>query len=79
MRYGYIQIQTPHPCTRWNEFLEENNIETINFENDNKNFGETLLKLAVKKYYNDECTSWENLKPLYIQPPPIHQKKISNK
>lgn len=62
--------------TKMQEFLKMHNIEAINFENDNKNFAETLLYLAIQGYEKKTYTIWENLKPLYIQPPPIHKKTV---
>ena len=60
--------------TKMTEYLAQQGIETINFENENIDYGKILLKIAKQKYTNGEFTQWQGLKPLYIQPPPIHQK-----
>jgi len=60
--------------TKMSEFLSEKGIKTINFEMDNKDFAQTLITLGLEKYKYANFTKWQGLKPLYIQPPPIHQK-----
>lgn len=61
--------------SRMQEFLKEVDIESINFEQENKDYGAMLIKLAEDKFSNNLQTNWQELKPLYIQPPPIHEKK----
>ena len=56
------------------EYLAQQGIKSINFENENIDYGKILLEIAKQKYSNGEFTQWQGLKPLYIQPPPIHQK-----
>lgn len=60
--------------TKMTEFLASQNINSINFEAESKDYAQTLIELAKNKYNNNEYTKWQGLKPLYIQPPPIHQK-----
>lgn len=60
--------------TKMCEFLADKNILAINFENDTKDYGKILVALALEKFKSDKATKWQGLKPLYIQPPPIHVK-----
>ena len=60
--------------TKMCEYLAENNIFAINFENDTKDYGKVLINLAKNKFNDGKATKWQGLKPLYIQPPPIHIK-----
>ena len=57
------------------EYLKEQGINSINFENQDLDYGKILIKIAKNKFENNQYTKWQGLKPLYIQPPPIHQKK----
>jgi len=45
----------------------------INFEDDDVNLASALMKIAHSSTQKD--LFWYNLKPLYIQAPPIHKKK----
>ncbi len=54
--------------------LKEQGISCINFEKDNIDYGKKLIELAQEKFVKGETTNWQGLKPLYIQPPPIHKK-----
>ena len=49
------------------ERLSANASEAISYQQSDYSLGEILAKIAVKK----EGTEWGNLKPLYIQPPPV--------
>ena len=62
--------------TRMQEFLAKNQINAINFEAETKDYGQILIKIAKEKLEKGLDTKWQGLKPLYIQPPPIHQKKV---
>ena len=53
--------------------LEEQGINSVNYLDSNYNFGERLLKLGERALSKDKNHPWYELKPLYIQPPPIHQ------
>jgi len=61
--------------TKMQAYLKESNIESTNFEIENKDYGKSLIYIAMKKLKESKACKWQNLKPLYIQPPPIHQKK----
>ncbi len=54
--------------TKTSKILEEQNINALDFESNNLPLGEYLMILANKKQGD---YPWYNLKPLYIQPPPI--------
>ena len=60
--------------TKMQEFLSENGIDAFNFEGENIDCGDFLIKLAIDKYKSNKAVKWQGLKPLYIQPPPIHVK-----
>lgn len=45
--------------------------EAISYQQNEYPLGEILAKLALEKIENGENTEWGNLKPLYIQPPPV--------
>jgi len=53
--------------------LEENNLTGVNFQETGVDYGFFLLKQTLKHLKNQpkEDFNWRNLKPLYIQPPPI--------
>ena len=59
------------------EYLKELNIDSINFETESLDYGKVLIEIAKNKFKNNQYTKWQGLKPLYIQPPPIHQKKTN--
>lgn len=52
------------------ERLSANASEAISYQQSDYPLGEILAKIAVTK----ESTEWGNLKPLYIQPPPVYGK-----
>lgn len=45
--------------------------EVISYQQNDYPLGEILAKTAIEKVNNGENTEWGNLKPLYIQPPPV--------
>ncbi|MDD3594661.1 MAG: tRNA (adenosine(37)-N6)-threonylcarbamoyltransferase complex dimerization subunit type 1 TsaB [Candidatus Gastranaerophilales bacterium] len=57
-------------------FIKEG-IEYINFETSEADFGRILLEITEEKINRHKLVNWWDLKPLYLQPPPIHQKKMS--
>jgi len=61
--------------------LGEKNLESVQFMESGANFGEFLIKLTAKylQERDKEEFKWHNLRPLYIQPPPISTpKKITS-
>lgn len=54
--------------------FEKEGIEYISFENSEADFGKILLDISQEKINNNEAVNWGDLTPLYLQPPPIHQK-----
>ncbi len=52
------------------DYLSPKGIAAQNYEEGNINLSETMLSLIDQKTQ----VNWANLKPLYIQPPPIHKK-----
>ena len=52
------------------DYLTPKGIDSINYEEKNVKLSEIMLSFIDKK----EVVNWANLRPLYIQPPPIHKK-----
>ena len=52
------------------ERLSANAETTISYQSGNYPLGDILAELAMKK----QAIEWQNLKPLYIQPPPVFGK-----
>jgi len=48
--------------------------EVVSYQQNEYQLGEILAKLAMEKINNGENTEWGNVKPLYIQPPPVFGK-----
>lgn len=62
-------------------FLRENDIESLNFQDENYELGEFLSKIVYNKLNrceNGGSYTWEKLKPLYIQPPAISAPKVKS-
>ena len=49
-------------------------VETISYQEKEYPLGEILAKIALEKLENGEEADWKNVKPLYIQPPPVFGK-----
>lgn len=65
------EIVTDGAC---HKFFKENSIETINYELGNFNLGEILAKFTIEKLKNSKSENefhYKNLKPLYLQTPPV--------
>ncbi|MCM1002707.1 MAG: tRNA (adenosine(37)-N6)-threonylcarbamoyltransferase complex dimerization subunit type 1 TsaB [Candidatus Gastranaerophilales bacterium] len=45
--------------------------DIVSYQQNEYQLGEILAKLALEKIKEGENTDWRNLKPLYIQPPPV--------
>lgn len=71
---GLITKNTIIADTSSMQHLNFNDKDVINYENDNENLGIALLEIAKEKYSSNADFSWYNLKPQYIQAPPIHKK-----
>ncbi len=57
-------------------YLNENGIENINFENNDKDFGLYLSEIVEYKLQTEQNDfHWAKVKPLYIQPPSITKPK----
>jgi len=46
----------------------------ISYQQNDYPLGEILAKIAIQKIETNENADWKNLKPLYIQPPPVFGK-----
>ncbi|MDD3420542.1 MAG: tRNA (adenosine(37)-N6)-threonylcarbamoyltransferase complex dimerization subunit type 1 TsaB [Candidatus Gastranaerophilales bacterium] len=56
-------------------FLAQNSIIALNYEDAGENLGKCLFDIAKDKLSQDDDFNWAKLKPLYIQPPPISMPK----
>ena len=45
--------------------------KSVSYQQGDYPLGEILAKIALEKINNNENTEWGNVKPLYIQPPPV--------
>ena len=45
--------------------------DAVSYQQKDYPLGEILAKIAIEKIENKENSDWQNLKPLYIQPPPV--------
>lgn len=60
----------------YSAFLNENGIENINFENNDKDLGLYLSEIVEYKLQTEQNDfHWAKVKPLYIQPPSITKPK----
>lgn len=53
------------------DFLSENDIKSVNYEDGDYNLGDNLYKITLKNLSADKDFHWAKAKPLYIQPPSI--------
>lgn len=53
------------------DFLSENGINSVNYENGEYDLGQNLYKICLKKLKSNDDFHWAKAKPLYIQPPSI--------
>ena len=63
---------------KMSEVIKEVGLECINLSEAEENMGFYLAKLTYKHLQgsNLDAFKWYNLKPLYIQPPPISMPKV---
>jgi len=63
---------------KMSEILKESGLECLNLTETKENLGLILAKLTSEalKTNNPESLKWTDLKPLYIQPPPISMPKV---
>jgi tRNA threonylcarbamoyl adenosine modification protein YeaZ len=58
------------------EFFSNHNIISENFETSGFDFGKSLSKIIVQRIESKNQNSlWQDVKPLYIQPPPVNTPK----
>ncbi len=57
--------------------FKELNSEVVSYQSGDYQLGEILAKIAIDKINLGVNTDWGNLKPLYIQPPPVSAVKIN--
>lgn len=48
--------------------------DIVSYQQQEYPIGEILAQAAIEKINKDETVEWRNLKPLYIQPPPVFGK-----
>ena len=54
--------------------FKELSAKTVSYQHGEYSLGEILAKIAEEKINSGINTDWSNLKPLYIQPPPVFKK-----
>lgn len=64
---------------KMSEILKESGLETLNLFEVKENLGLFLTKLTYKYLQQSNPFKWHDLKPLYIQPPPISAAKSKSK
>lgn len=64
--------------TKISTILQENNIQSLNYEETNLDLGRNLLKLGYEHLKRGGNFNFALLKPLYIQPPSITMPKPKN-
>lgn len=57
--------------TAVSDYLSENGIKSVNYEDGEYNLGENLYKITFKNLLSGKDFHWAKAKPLYIQPPSI--------
>jgi tRNA threonylcarbamoyl adenosine modification protein YeaZ len=76
---GAVELEKADEIIRGRRLITDNSLferfsklteDIISYQNSEYQLGEILAKLALEK----PQTSWGNLKPLYIQPPPVFSK-----
>lgn len=80
---GAVELELVDEIVKNRKVITDNNLserfksiasEIISYQKDDYQIGEILAKLAAKKINSGENTEWGNVKPLYIQPPPVFGK-----
>ena len=71
---GAIDIAVVKKLAENKNVITDNKLQEIlgglSYQSSDARLGDILAKLAIEKSKADSC-NWQNLKPLYIQPPPM--------
>lgn len=77
---GAVELEEVDKIVKGRRLITDNNLferfsvltdDIISYQQNEYQLGEILAKLALEKIKEGENTDWRNLKPLYIQPPPV--------
>ena len=77
---GAVELEEVDKIVKGRRLITDNSLfarfsaltdDIISYQQNEYQLGEILAKLALEKIDKGENTDWRNLKPLYIQPPPV--------
>lgn len=77
---GAIELEEVDDMVKSRRLITDNSLferlsaysqDITSYQNADYELGEILAKIALERIKNDEVSDWGNLKPLYIQPPPV--------
>lgn len=77
---GAVELEEVDKIVKGRRLITDNSLferfsaytnDIISYQQSEYQLGEILAKLALEKIEKGENTDWRNLKPLYIQPPPV--------
>lgn len=77
---GAVELEEVDKIVKGRRLITDNSLferfsaytdDIISYQQNEYQLGEILAKLALEKIEKGENTDWRNLKPLYIQPPPV--------
>lgn len=77
---GAVELEEVDEIVKGRRLITDNSLferfsaltdDIVSYQQDEYQLGEILAKLALDKINKGENTDWRNLKPLYIQPPPV--------
>lgn len=80
---GAVELEEVDKIVKGRRLITDNSLferfsahtdDIISYQQNEYQLGEILAKLALEKIEQGENTDWRNLKPLYIQPPPVFGK-----
>lgn len=80
MVVGAIELETVDNIVKGKHLVTDDSLlerfksvgaDAVSYQQDNYELGEILAKLVLDKIKNGIDTDWKQLKPLYIQPPPV--------
>lgn len=77
---GAVELEEVDQIVKGRRLITDNSLferfsaltdDIVSYQQNEYQLGEILAKLALEKMEKGENTDWRNLKPLYIQPPPV--------
>lgn len=77
---GAVELEEVDEIIKGKQLITDNSLlerfsqytdKAISYQQNEYQLGEILAKIALEKVEKNVNTDWRNLKPLYIQPPPV--------